>query len=71
MTKTEQAKILGAEAARSYHVEFGCTPIQDGESVGDWDSAAWGENWKTLSSEGATEDDHDACLAAWREAFWA
>lgn len=68
---TEQARTLGRAAADAYWEEFEQSPRQDGsEWVGDWDASAWSMHWPELRDAGATEEDYDACLDAWRTEFW-
>jgi hypothetical protein len=71
-TIIESARALGGNAADAYWDEFDASPAADGpDKVGDWDSSAWSIAWKDLKDEGATDADYAACLAAWREGFWA
>ena len=36
----------------------------------DWDSTAWGEDWKALERIGADASDYEACLNLWRSEFY-
>lgn len=70
MTLLNRAGALGAEMADAYREEFGVHPGEDGpDGVGDWDSTAWGESWKQLEAEGATDRDHDDCWREWQFRF--
>jgi hypothetical protein len=63
-----RAARLGRESQVDYYEEFGARPVPGQE--GDWAFIAWMEVWLLLESEGATQDDHEDCLQAWRDGFF-
>jgi len=71
-TTTEaNATTYGNAARDAYWEEFGVLPEADGKgAVGDWDSSAWGIHWHDLKDSGATDQEYDSALKAWRKAFW-
>jgi hypothetical protein len=73
MEIVEYAEHLGRHAADLFCDEFGVSPSDDvaAVTVGDWDSTAWTEDWIELVRYGATKEECDVCLAAWRKGFWS
>jgi hypothetical protein len=61
------ARDWGLKMAGIYRDEFGALPADEPELVGDWDSSAWELTWQGLARNGATADDYEACLAAFRD----
>lgn len=65
------AEISGKSFASEYAEEYGVSPSEDGaENVGDWDSTAWESAQRELKSKGVDDDNHAACLAAFRYGFF-
>jgi hypothetical protein len=68
----EYAEPIGRLAAELYRDKYGRLPRDvDVTVVGDWHNMAWTEAWIELVRHGATEEEYDFCLAAWRKGFWS
>jgi hypothetical protein len=59
---------LGRIAAEDYRAEFGSSP--NPETIGDWDSTAWGEVSHSILPSGTSTEEYETCLEKWRAGFF-